>query len=76
MASEFAHAGELEPFEIIRLVQRVLEIGITADRVERSVSVDSRALGCDGPGHVPVESRGDLRAVGAGELQERLDGFA
>src|SRR5690348_8890615 len=75
MPLKIADASELERFEIIRLVQRVLEIGIAADRAQRSPCVDFRTLGGDGPGHVPVESRGYLRAVDAGELEERLKRF-
>src|SRR4029077_2525974 len=73
MTLKIADAGELELLEILRLVQRVLEIGIAADRVERSPGVEFRTLGCDGPGHCPVESRGDPSAVDAGELEERLE---
>src|SRR6516162_3576738 len=73
MALKIADAGEFEPFEIIRLVQRVLEIGIAADRVEGSVFVDFCTLECNGPGYLAVESRGDLSAVDTRELEERLE---
>ena len=73
MAFKIADAGESELFEIIRLVQRVMEIGIATDRVEGSVFVDFCSLGCNGPRHFAVESRGDLSAVDARELEERLE---
>ena len=44
MAFKISNACELEFFEIIRLVQRVLEIGVAAYRVERSVFVDFCSL--------------------------------
>ena len=73
MAFKIADAGEFELFEIIELVQRVLEIGIPANRTEGSIFVDFYTLGCNGPGHFAVESRGDLSAVPARELEERLE---
>ena len=75
MAFKISNASEFELFEIIRLVQRVLEIGVAADRVERSVFVDFCSLGCDGPRHFAVESRGDLSAVGAGDHEEGFERF-
>ena len=73
MAFKISNACEFELFEIIRLVQRVLEDGITADRVEGSVFVDFCTLACNGPGYLAVESRGDLSAVDTRELEERLE---
>ena len=73
MAFKIADADEFEPLEIIGLVQRVLEIGIAADRVEGGVFVDFCTLGCNGPGHFAVESRRDLSAVDTRELEESLE---
>ena len=49
MAFKIGHARQFEFPELVRLVQRILQIGITTVGVNRSVFVNACALWSDGP---------------------------
>jgi hypothetical protein len=70
VAFEVGDAGEIKFLKIVRLMKRVLQVGIATVRVDGSIFVDACSLRTDGPGGGPVEASGDLSAVRAGDTNE------
>lgn len=75
MAFEVGDSCQFQGFEVVRLVKRVLQVGIAARGFDRSVFVEAGCIFADGPGSSAVESGLDLGAVGHCDLDQILEGL-
>src|SRR6202042_415699 len=76
MALKIDDARKVQLFEIVRLVEGILQIGAPPIGFRWRVLVDARSLCIDRPRNGTIKSRRDLSAVGPRDFEDRLERLA
>src|ERR1700733_7782836 len=76
MALKIDDARKVQLFEIVRLVERILQIGVPPIGFHWRVLVDARSLCIDRPRNGTIKPRRDLSAIGPRDFEDRLERLA